>query len=78
MPKRCRRWRTDLHLAEASGERFYSAELYRLQGALCVHPSAGRKGDAEASLRKAIAIAQQQGAHTLERRARQSLAALAS
>ena len=66
-----------LALADSSGERFYAAELHRLRGLLYAHPSLGRRSDAEASLREAIAIARQQGAGALERRARSSLATLA-
>lgn len=62
-----------LALAEATEERFYAAELHRLQGELSLHPSMGCNRHAEASFQKAIAIARQQGARTLERKARQSL-----
>ena len=66
-----------LALAEATGERFYAAELHRLHGELCAHSPLARCRDAEASLRKAIAIAREHGALTLERRARKSLQDLA-
>jgi DNA-binding winged helix-turn-helix (wHTH) protein len=59
-----------------SGERFYSAELYRLHGALCAHPALARKRDAAVSFEKAIAIARQQGAETFERKARGDLETL--
>jgi DNA-binding winged helix-turn-helix (wHTH) protein/tetratricopeptide (TPR) repeat protein len=62
-----------LALTEATGEYFYTAELHRLQGEISHHPSVGRSQDAKISFKVAIAIAQQQGALTLERRARQSL-----
>ena len=65
-------------LVDGGGERFYAAELYRLHGVMCAHPSLARGREAEASLRKAIPIAQKQGARTLERRARKSLQGLAS
>jgi DNA-binding winged helix-turn-helix (wHTH) protein/predicted ATPase len=61
-------------LVDGGGERFYAAELYRLHGIICAHLSSRR--EAGTSLRKAIAIAQEQGARTLERRARKSLASL--
>jgi DNA-binding winged helix-turn-helix (wHTH) protein/predicted ATPase len=64
-----------LAVAEGTGERFYSAELHRLRGELLTHSPHGRKREAEASFRTAIAIAQSQGAKTLERRARESLRA---
>jgi DNA-binding winged helix-turn-helix (wHTH) protein/tetratricopeptide (TPR) repeat protein len=56
-----------------SGERFYRAELYRLHGVLCAHPSLARHGEAAVSFRKAIAIARQQGARIFERKARGNL-----
>jgi DNA-binding winged helix-turn-helix (wHTH) protein/predicted ATPase len=62
-------------LAEATGEQFYSAELYRLRGELLAHPSIGRRREAEGAFRTAIAIARAQGARTLERRAIGSLRA---
>ena len=58
-------------MAEATGERFYSAELYRLQGELLAHPSIGQK--AEAAFRAAVKLAKQQGALSLERKACESL-----
>jgi predicted ATPase len=61
-----------LALADATGERFYSAELHRLRGELFVRRSE-RKRDAEASFRAAIGIARQQGAVTLEHKAREGL-----
>ena len=65
-----------LAAADRSGERFYAAELHRLRGVACADPSVGRRHDAAASLRLAVAIARQQGALTLERRARASLEAI--
>jgi predicted ATPase len=60
-------------LTEVTGERFYRAELYRLQGELFAHPSFGNARKAETAFRTAIKIAKQQGAGTLERKARESL-----
>jgi DNA-binding winged helix-turn-helix (wHTH) protein/predicted ATPase len=60
-------------LAESSGERFYSAELHRLRGELLARPPYGQKRKAQASFRRAIEIASEQGAAMLERRARESL-----
>ena len=60
-------------MAEASGERFYSAELYRLHGELLAQPSIGQPDKAEAAFRTAIKIAKQQGALSLERKACESL-----
>jgi len=62
-----------LAMAEATGERFYSAELHRLHGELLAHPSIGQKRKAQASFRAAVKLAKQQGARALERKARASL-----
>jgi hypothetical protein len=60
-------------MAEATGERFYLAELYRLYGELCAHPAVGQEQKAEESLRLAIKIAKRQGAAALEHKANESL-----
>lgn len=60
-------------MADATGERFYLAELYRLHGELCAHPAIGQKQKAEESLRIAIKIAKQQGAASFEHKASVSL-----
>jgi DNA-binding winged helix-turn-helix (wHTH) protein/predicted ATPase len=57
-----------LATAEATGERFYNAELFRLRGELLARLPGARK-EAEASFRAAIDVAQQQGAVTLEHKA---------
>jgi adenylate cyclase len=62
-----------LAVAEATGERFYSAELHRLQGEVWARPPHGHKLKAEASFRTAIDLATQQGATALARRAKASL-----
>jgi predicted ATPase len=62
-----------LATAEATGERFYSAELHRLHGELLARPPHGDKRKAEASFRTAIEIAKQQGAVALARKANESL-----
>jgi adenylate cyclase len=62
-----------LALAEATGERFYSAELHRLHGELLARPPHGQKRKAEASFRAAIKVAKQQGATALEHKAIESL-----
>ena len=54
-------------MAEATGERFYSAELHRLHGELLARPPHGRKRKAQASFRAAIKVAKRQGATALER-----------
>ena len=43
--------------ADKINERFFEAELYRLQGKILL--TLGRKGEAEAGLRRALTIAQQ-------------------
>lgn len=60
-----------LATAEATGERFYSAELHRLRGELLARLR--REREAEASFRTAIALARNQGATALEHRAIESL-----
>jgi len=60
-------------MAEATGERCFIAELYRLHGELCAHPAVGQRQKAEQSLRLAINIAKRQGAGALERKATESL-----
>ena len=62
-----------LVLADATGERFYSAELHRLHGELLARPPHGQKRKAEASFRTAIKVAKQQGAAALEHKAIESL-----
>jgi DNA-binding winged helix-turn-helix (wHTH) protein len=68
---------TGLRLAEEGDERFYEAELYRLRGELRLARSGdGAAADAEQDFRRAIAIAEAQGAQRLELRAATSLARL--
>jgi adenylate cyclase len=59
-------------VAEATGERFYLAELYRLHGELCAHPAIRQKKKAEESFRIAIKIAKDQGAASIEHKASDS------
>jgi adenylate cyclase len=63
-----------LALADATGERFYDAELHRLRGELLARPPYGDTRGAEAAFRAAIEIARRQGATALERKAEASLA----
>jgi DNA-binding winged helix-turn-helix (wHTH) protein/predicted ATPase len=60
-------------MVEASGERYYSAELHRLHGELLARPPRGHFVKAEASFRTAIKVASQQGAFALQRKATESL-----
>jgi predicted negative regulator of RcsB-dependent stress response len=60
-----------ISLVETTGERFYSAELYRLRGVLLA--SADQHDEAKAEFDRAVTIAAQQGAVSLERKARDSL-----
>jgi hypothetical protein len=60
-------------LADASGERYYSAELHRLHGEPLALPPHGQEGKAEAEFHTAIKIAKQQGATAFERKANASL-----
>jgi predicted ATPase len=61
-----------LAAAEATGERFYDAELLRLRGELLARSPEGRK-EAAASFRAAIKVAREQGAVALEQKANASL-----
>jgi DNA-binding winged helix-turn-helix (wHTH) protein/predicted ATPase len=58
-----------LALVEETKEGLYEAELHRLRGELLAQTG----GDAEGSLRQALAVAQRQGAKSLELRAAMSL-----
>jgi predicted ATPase len=62
-----------LAMVEATGERFYSAELHRLRGELLARPPHEDKNKAQTAFRAAIKIAKQQGAATLEHKAYASL-----
>jgi predicted ATPase len=62
-----------ISLVETTGERFYSAELYRLRGELLAQASIGQRDEAKAEFNRAVKIAAQQGAVSLERKARDSL-----
>jgi predicted RNA polymerase sigma factor len=53
-------------------ERFFEAELYRLRGEILL--MLGRRAEAEAGLRRALTIAQQQQARWWELRAATALA----
>jgi predicted ATPase len=67
-----------LALVETTGERWWEAELYRLQGELLL-AQAGTPpgvGEAEACMQKALAIARHQQAKSLELRAAMSLSRL--
>jgi predicted ATPase len=71
-----------LTLVEKTEERWYEAELYRLQGELMLpslsvsNPHPTPRTEAEACFRKALDIAGQQQAKSLELRAAMSLARL--
>jgi DNA-binding SARP family transcriptional activator len=56
-----------------SGERMYEAELHRLRGETLLACSPSRRIEAQAALGTAVAVARQQGAELLERRAVGSL-----
>ena len=63
-------------LMERVNERWYEAELHRLQGLLLSTNSPLRLDDAEASFEKALAIARSLGARLFELRAAMSMARL--
>ena len=59
-----------------SGERFYEAELHRLEGILLLHMGGAAREEGEASLRRAAATARKVGSTLLLRRAEESQQAL--
>jgi tetratricopeptide (TPR) repeat protein len=61
-----------IQTAESTNERFFEAELFRLQGTMLL--TLGRRGEAEACLQRALTIARQQQARWWELRAATSLA----
>jgi len=61
-----------LRTAEATSERFFEAELYRLRGEMLL--TIGSRAEGEAALQRALTIAQQQQARWWELRAATSLA----
>ena len=65
-----------LTLVNATGERVYEAELYRLKGELLLQQSSDNATEAEACFHQAITIAQSQSAKSWELRAATSLAKL--
>ncbi|MNQ72677.1 hypothetical protein D3C85_873890 [compost metagenome] len=71
-----------LAMVNRTGEHFYEAELYRLKGTLTLQcPGEDRQDssvqqEAQACFQKAISVARQQGAKSLELRATMSLAQL--
>ncbi|WP_437564580.1 TOMM system kinase/cyclase fusion protein [Sorangium sp. So ce542] len=67
---------TGLQLADEMRERYWVPELHRLRGVLLAARDASAAGEAEQSLRRAIAIAREQGARLPELRAAVQLARL--
>ena len=73
-----------LTLVEQTGERYYAAELHRLRGELLLRhadtgpqaPGSGQQVEAEACFHRALDVARQQQARSLELRAAMSLARL--
>jgi predicted ATPase len=65
-----------LVLVEATGERWYEAELYRLRGELVLQHARVEPGEAEACFQQALTIARRQQAKSWELRAATSLAHL--
>ncbi len=59
----------------ATGQRFYEAELHRMRGELLL--ALGHHGDGGSSLRRAVAVALDQGAVPFRLRAEAALARLA-
>ena len=65
-----------VEVANENGERFYEAELYRLQGALRLQLDPPQPDIAEAWFQRAVTVARHQHAKALELRAATSLAEL--
>lgn len=65
-----------LDLVETTGERYYAAELHRLQGELLLQHAAPEVSHAEACFQQALTLARRQEAKSLELRAAMSLARL--
>ena len=65
-----------LTLTDTAGERWYESELYRLKGALLLQQHIDHQVEAEACFHKALDIARNQQAKSLELRAATSLARL--
>jgi adenylate cyclase len=65
-----------LEIAQGTGERWYEAELHRLRAELLLQGGYSETADAETGLRRALALAREQGARHLELRAAVSLAGL--
>ena len=63
-------------MLEASGERWYEAELHRLKGELLLQHAVTQSGGAEASFQQALDVARRQQARSLELRAAMSLSRL--
>jgi predicted ATPase len=68
--------REALALVEKTGERYYAAELHRLQGELLLQHATPEVPHAEACFQQALAIARRQQAKSLELRAAMSLSRL--
>jgi predicted ATPase len=68
--------REALALVETTGERYYEAELHRLQGELLLQHAAPEVSHAEACFQQSLAIARRQQAKSLELRAAMSLGRL--
>src|SRR5262249_26243866 len=63
-------------LVDKNGERWYAAELHRLQGALLLHQGTPAVHQAEQCFQRALDVARRQEAKSLELRAAMSLAPL--
>src|SRR5262249_944929 len=68
--------REALALVEKTGERYYAAELHRLQGELLLQHAAPAVSQAETCFQQALAIARRQEAKSFELRTATSLARL--
>ena len=67
---------TAMHSVNTTGERFWEAEVHRLQGELLLAPPNDLQSDAEGCFHRALDVARRQGARSLELRAVTSLSQL--
>ena len=65
-----------LTLVDATGERWYESEIYRLKGELLLQQASDNQAEAEGCFHQAISIARSQQAKSLELRAATSLVRL--
>ena len=65
-------------MVNSGGEPWWEAELHRMQGELLARSAPGESAAAERALRRAVDVAEAQGARALQARAEESLERYAS